>query len=303
LRQYTIEYADHYPFGFTFNKFSPTTGRPAASDTSYIAWFSSIDKYLTTGTNEIVLLDANSGFFDGATSRNFNAAFRCPSVPSIYQQQIHYYQHAVVMPHMPGELPAQFRSGPAIGPAKVNQLYPNTALIWDTPVLSSGTPVTPSMFWISSGETVSGFTLPRTKIDNQQLSTPAATELRFRGPSADRFSISTNALKNPAGPIYWPSDAFLQSLNSQVPSYNADATGVILTNMIGSARFRHTGLGCNVLFADGSVRTLYLHPWRKVAAGPVGTGSADYIDSDFRRNMLMTKWPPGFVDSNTVPTN
>lgn len=304
LRQYTIEYADRYPFGFTFNKFNVNTGRPTDGGSSgYIAWFSSIDKYLTAGTNEITLLDANSGFIDGATMRNFNAAFKCPSVSSNFQQKVHYYQHGVVMPHMPKELPAQYRSGPVIKPGKVNQLYPNTALIWDTPLFSAAAPVTPSMFWLASPETVTGFTLPGTKIDGQQLSSPSITEFRFRGPSADRFSNSTNALRNPAGPIYWPSDAYLQSLGSLLPSYNADAGDTLLFNMFGSARFRHTGAGCNVLFADGSVRTLYLHPWRKVADGPVGTGAANFIDSDFRRNMLMIKWPPGIVDSNQVPTN
>ena len=34
-----------------------------------------------------------------------------------------------------------------------------------------------------------------------------------------------------------------------------------------------------------------------------GTGSANYIDSDFRRYMLMIKWPVGFSDTNTMPTH
>src|SRR3954462_3874933 len=73
LRQYTMDNADRYPFGFIFNKTNPTTGRPASGDVSYITWFSSIDKYLTTGATEIIPLDANSGFIDGATTRNFSS--------------------------------------------------------------------------------------------------------------------------------------------------------------------------------------------------------------------------------------
>jgi hypothetical protein len=87
--------------------------------------------------DEIVLLDANTGFIDGATRRVFSPAFKCPSVDTgTFKQQVHYYNHGVVMPHMTLELPQQFRAAgmPAIkSPAKVNQVYPETALFWDSP--------------------------------------------------------------------------------------------------------------------------------------------------------------------------
>lgn len=314
LQQYTMDNADRYPIGFAFNKFSQTTGRPTDGAASgYITWFSSIDQYLTSGTNQLILLDANSGFIDGATTRNFNAAFKCPSVSSNFQQKVHYYQHGVVMPHLTLELPTAFRASgmPAIKPAKINQVYPNTALIWDTPLFSDATPFTPSMFW-SSDHTISGYAAFCTMIDdnatsfnseNGLLDHPEFTERRYRGPGADRFAVSTNPLKNPAGPIAFVSDQYMQSLSGGTyPSANIDFAGGLIWNP-GNARFRHTGLGCNVLFADGSVRTLYLRPFRKVANGPPGTTSANYIDSDFRRNMLMIKWPPGITDTNTYPTN
>ena len=177
------------------------------------------------------------------------------------------------------------------------------ALLWDTPLYSQAAPVTPSMFWIGNSETISGFALPATKIDGGQLFHPESPELRYRGPSADRFASSVNPLRNPAGPIYFPSDQYLQQQGATLPSYNADAVGSFNTLMIGGPRFRHTALGCNVLFADGSVRTLYLRPYRKVADGVPGSGSANFVDSDFRRNMLMIKWPPGISDTNTVGTN
>lgn len=313
LQQYTMDNADRYPIGFAFNKFNAINGRPAGSDTSYITWFSSIDQYLTSGTNQIVPLDANSGFIDGATTRNFHAAFKCPSVSSNFQQKIHYYQNGVVMPHMTLEIPARFRAPgmPIIKSAKINQVYPNTALIWDTPLFTAAAPVTPSMFW-GPNHTISGYAPFCTMIDdnatsggveNGLLCHPEYPERRFRSPAADRFAASLNPLKNPAGPIAFPSDQYTSQLTGgQLPTINMDFNGSLTWNP-GNARFRHSGLGCNVLFADGSARTLYLRPFRKVANGPPGTGSANFIDSDFRRNMLMIKWPPGITDTNTYPTN
>ena len=314
LQQYTMDNQDRYPLGFGFNKMNPTSGRPSDGGTSgYITWFSSIDQYLTTGQNQIIPLDANSGFIDGATTRNFHNAFKCPSVSANFQQKIHYYQHGVVMPHMTLELPASFRAAgvPAIKPAKVNQLYPNTALIWDTSLFANAAPVTPLLFW-GTDHTVSGFAAFCSMIDDNATSSssengllchPEYPERRFRSPGADRFSSSVNPLKNPAGPIAFPSDQYLQQVTGgSIPTANGDSSGGTLW-LPGNARFRHTGLGCNVLFADGSARTLYLRPFRKVANGAPGTASANYIDSDFRRNMLMIKWPPGITDTNTYPTN
>jgi prepilin-type processing-associated H-X9-DG protein len=130
-------------------------------------------------------------------------------------------------------------------------------------------------------------------------------ERRFRGPGADRFASSTKVLKHPAGPIAWPSDEHLQALTGGAfTTLNADSSGGNIW-LPGNARFRHTGLGCNVLFADGTTRTLYLNPRRIVSGGGAANEGekATFIDSDFRRHMLMTKWPSGIVDSFTYPTD
>src|SRR5262245_30081713 len=129
--QYTVEYKGSFPYGFIFNKTNPTTGRPTDSGASgYITWFSSCDKYMKSKTDEIILLDANSSFIDGATRRKFSEAFKCPSVQAgEFKQQVHYYSHGVVMPHATLELPAGFRAPgmpPIKSPAKVNQIYPDT---------------------------------------------------------------------------------------------------------------------------------------------------------------------------------
>jgi len=110
--QYTIEYKGVYPYGFIFNKSNPTNARPSDGGASgYITWFSSCDKYMTSKASEIILLDANSGFIDGATRRKFSGAFKCPAVDTgTFKQAVHYYNHGVVMPHMTLEVPQQFRA-------------------------------------------------------------------------------------------------------------------------------------------------------------------------------------------------
>src|SRR4051794_23544495 len=105
--QYTVEYKGSYPYGFIFNKSNLTTGRPVGSDTSYITWYSSCDKYMRSKETEITTLDNISPFIDGSTKRVFSAAFKCPVVDvGTFKQQVHFYNHGVVMPHMPLELTA-----------------------------------------------------------------------------------------------------------------------------------------------------------------------------------------------------
>ena len=48
------------------------------------------------------------------------------------------------------------------------------------------------------------------------------------------------------------------------------------------------------------MKTLFLSPKHTIS----GSGASTYVDNDFRRSMLMIKWPGGgFKDSGTVPTN
>jgi prepilin-type processing-associated H-X9-DG protein len=135
--------------------------------------------------------------------------------------------------------------------------------------------------------------------ENALLCHPQLPERRFRSSGSDRFGASSHPLKAPSGPIAWASDEFLAALGFPI-SGNTDYGGGTVWNP-GNARFRHNGLGCNVVFADGSVRTLFLNPRRKV----FGTGANTYDDCDFRRNMLMIKWPAGsgLKDTNSYLTN
>ena len=301
---YAAEYKGSLPYGMVFNK-QTATGRPAAGDSSYITWFSSADKYMTAKSSFPIPYDYNTGFFDGGTTRKFNPAFKCPAVPSDFQQQVQYYQQGVAMPHMTLEL-GLTPTGKAklTAPAKLTQLYGETALFWDTPLYHDADPHTPAMFW-GSDHTISGYAPFCTMIDdnapamsseNGLLCHPEYPERRFRGPSGDRMATSTNPVKNPSGPIAWASEAWLQSLGFGKPM-NTDFGGGEVWNP-GNARFRHNGLGCNVGFADGSVKTLFLNAKKTV----YGSGVQTFLDNDFKRYMLMTKWPGGGIkDSGNYP--
>src|SRR4051812_18646355 len=97
--QYTLQYDGRYPYGFIFNNQNPATGRNIPGTIGQISWFSLMDKFLSAGSAVNFPADGTSLFFDGSTKRRFSPAFRCPAVPSNFQQQVTYYQHGVVMPH------------------------------------------------------------------------------------------------------------------------------------------------------------------------------------------------------------
>ena len=301
-RSYATEYKDSLPFGFAFNKMG-NTGRPSGADTSYITWFSSCDKYMTAKAVEQIPLDANTGFVDGATRRVFSKAFQCPAVNSQeFKQQIHYYAHSVAMPWLPLEMNPAKKSpanAPPFAPAKFTQLYPDNALFWDTPLYSGAEKETPSMFWVDGqfGDTASGLVLPASFIDGGQIHDPSTPELRYRGPGRDRFSESQDVFLRPDGPINWLSDEYLAAKKAFAPSFNADfGGGQVFVGTMGGPRYRHGNLSCVVCFADGSVKPLRLNKGRFVG------GASDAYDSEFRRHMLMLKWPSTKKDSGTVAT-
>jgi prepilin-type processing-associated H-X9-DG protein len=299
-RNYATEYKDSLPFGMAFNKMG-ANGRPAG-DSSYITWFSSCDKYMTSKATEAFPIDANTGYYDGATRRVFSQAFKCPQIDQgTFRQQVHYGYHSVAMPNMTLELMpgnATTANPPPFAPAKFTQLWPDNALFWDAPLYSAAESVTPAMFWIAR-DTATGFTYPASHMDADQLCQPQSPELRYRGPGRDRFAQSTDVMRNPEGPIAWRSDAWVRAtpqLAAFVSTYNADyGGGTVITFTINGPRFRHGNKDiCVVVFADGSVRPLKLFPGRTV--------KNDYYDTEFRRKYIMLKWPSNKQDSGNIPT-
>src|SRR4051812_47459975 len=95
-RNYAAENKDSLPYGMAFAKEIITTGRPSDGGASgYITWFSQCDKYMTKGAVDAIPLDANTGYYDGATRRRFSPAFKCPTVdPGTFKQSVHYGYHS-----------------------------------------------------------------------------------------------------------------------------------------------------------------------------------------------------------------
>ena len=295
-RSYAAENRDSLPWGMIFNK-TKDNGRPSGADTSYITWFSSLDRYMTKGAVDQIILNGNSPYYDGSTKRIFSKVFRCPTVDPSFNQKVTYYNHGVAMPHMPLEwntsLPVKTR---VRAPAKFTQLYAENALFWDTPCWVDAPQDAPSLFWLTSPQTITGFTLPCAEIDDEQLSTPTRPELRYRGPGSDRFATAQSMMQRPDGPISWPTDEFLESLGYGPLPANADTAGDfgIWNFAFGGPRWRHNGnTAANAAFADGSVRTL--HITKRI----ITVSGVPYYDVEFRRYMLMLKWPGNQKDSGT----
>jgi len=301
-RMYAAEYRDSLPWGWAYEK-TLASGRPAPG-TGYfvISWFSSCDKFMSRKATELYELNGNSRWWDGPTKRRFNAAFRCPSVGPDWLQQVHYYQHGVAMPSVSLErnsvyLPAGEQP---IAPAKFSQLYPETALFWDTSCWHLAEEDVPSLFWLAGPhQTQTGFTYGMSEIDGEQLIQPQYPEYRYRGPTGDRFANSTSPFKNPNGPIFWATDAELAAIDPSIPTANQDSgDGVIWNFAFGAPRWRHNGnTVANVAFADGTVRSMHLS--KKV----IKHGSDSGYDTDFRRSMIMIRWPGNKQDSKLVATN
>ena len=297
-RQYATENKDSLPWGFAFNKMG-ANGRPTdAGASGYITWFSSCDKYMTSKAVDQIPLDANTGIIDGASRRRFSKAFQCSAVdPGLFKQAVHYYAHPVAMPWLPMEMNpgnASPANGQPFAPAKFTQLFPENALFWDTPLYGGAAAETPSMFWFGAtyGDTAAGNVLPASFIDGGQLHDPKRPELRYRGPGRDRFANDPDIFLRPDGPIYWASDEALSGVGF-APSWNADfGGGTVYVYATGGPRWRHgKNDTCVVTFADGSVRPLRLGKGKFV-----GTGNGAY-DNEFRRSMIMLKWPSNKRDS------
>jgi len=184
-----------------------------------------------------------------------------------------------------------------IKPARSKDLYGHNALFWDTMAWHDATADVASMFWLSGGlHTATGLTLAASGIDGGQLQDPTKPQLRYRGPGADRFAdpvaYPKDSFLNPNDSIAWWSDKGLIRYGGYPPSANADTWGIVWNFAYGGPRWRHnSNTTCNVAFADGSVRGLQLG--REIAVG------SDFVnDTEFRRYMIMLKWPNNKKDNH-----
>jgi len=311
-RMYSTENKDSFPFGFVWANESKApfqghdgNGRNVAGKTDQITWFSSLDRYMSKGQTDQFKSDGTTRWYDGATKRKFAKVFKCPSVGPEFKQGVHYYSHSVAMPYMTLErgftADTDPGGGAVIGPAKFTQLYPDTALFWDTVFWQDAFEDTPSLFW-QTDQTVSGYAPDGSGIDSDKLTNPKLTEYRYRGPTSDRFGNSTDPFKQPQGAVIWAAESALVGVagSAGILDANQDSgDGVIWNFAFGGPRWRHNGnTSCNVAFADGTVRTLKLNKSKTI-----GTGVDKCYDNEFRRYMIFLKWPQSKRDSYLVPTN
>jgi len=156
---------------------------------------------------------------------------------------------------------------------------------------------TPCLFWLSSS-TVQGYAPVPSGIDLNWLVGPDSPETRYRGASSDRFANAQHNGYRTNGPIVWPTAKSLGAVanNGGAVDANQDSgDGTIWNFAFGGPRWRHNGnTACNVAFADGTVRTLI------VTKKTLDTRGGEGFDNEFRRYMLMMKWPQNKKDSYTV---
>jgi prepilin-type processing-associated H-X9-DG protein len=239
---------------------------------------------------------------------SLSKAFRCPEMgsnPAYADVANSYAANMVAMPNQSYELApggaivnarislsgvftftGTGESGQSIAPAKLGQLYPDNAILWDTPVLADsdgGGALYVTNLW--GGWTVSG-------IDNGLLLDPLRASKRYRGVSTDRYNPAIHKWLMPDQSIYMPMTA---EGNRDVfdGNYPTDPSGqpsakLNSYNFMGGARFRHmNNTVCNVAFADGSVQGLTLN-YRKAGWTSNGLTSAQ---SNFLRKYLQIKRP------------
>jgi prepilin-type processing-associated H-X9-DG protein/prepilin-type N-terminal cleavage/methylation domain-containing protein len=261
IHLYAAQNKGSLPWGFVYHRYDANTGAPLAN--GYYTWVSLID-------NEFgfALTKRAGGAWQGDASK----VWKCPETGDTFPHKMDYGQHMVAMPDMINEIAGEPSLGvagtsaanmPVIKPATLTQLYPDNALVWDVP----GTLFMPDWY--------PGWT--QTFIDGGQLLDPNVPEYRYRGDS-DAFAGDPYLSQNNS--IWTPKKSFYKNTNT-----DANAPGGAEWGQTNVPRWRHNGNKvCNVAFADGSVQALQWYP-----------GSAEEypegVASDFKRKMIMIKWP------------
>lgn len=290
---YASENKDSLPFGFTWNRVNPTSPNagPVAGTSDSITWYTSLNKYMST-KNDIVS-EPFPGYNFTTLKNMVNAAFRCPSSAPGFSQGVHYYNNGTAMPNLRNEVywwnarssPSPVEGGPNRAPARMADCLPETALFWDTPLLSDMDVTQPLPFFAMDY----GQSVPASSLDaGAAFGYPEEPATRYT--PTPRETIS--AVRRDDDPVsFWTDEKTRTLYAGAPPSMNADlGGGSILGAMIGNLRFRHNkDKTVNVAFADGSVRTFELNKKRIVADWYFG--SNDSYLTDFKVRNYRLKWP------------
>lgn len=234
-----------------------------------------------------------------------NKGFICPEVtadPTVSRGSVvnTYTAHPVILPNQSYEVQENVSSNNTrvgwsgswvdsaadvtktpIAPAKLGQLYPDNAVLWDSTVWANGD-TTVGFVNLWGGHTSSG-------IDNGRLIYPARAYMRYRGLLRNWVTEE----ENPQAPIFMPAKKEETQTYYGYRYVNADSigTGFILPWQWGTPRFRHSGgTACNVAFADGSVRTVKANFDKIAYTDSYGSYGAQ---NEFIREWLLIKMPGG----------
>jgi prepilin-type N-terminal cleavage/methylation domain-containing protein/prepilin-type processing-associated H-X9-DG protein len=283
LSTYAADNKASMPFGLQFIGY--TNGADEGT-LDYYDWISMVDYYLA-GKSRPAGYAQGSRIFDrdGVRYEVVSEAFLCPEVSrDVYNMDSNYGVHPVVFPNwwletantepQPFDPPFDVKGrgkGAPCAPAKLNHLYNDNIIMWDTHAYASETR-SPTVF--------SSYSC----IDNGNLVKYSDPLLRFRSRGRDVYA--TNPLKAQNAIIFVPRPE--DPSNQDDWQFNNDAAGEFIDNsQFGNIRFRHGKQNeCNILMADFSVKTLNFDPKK---LHPLTSLRQDSYYVDIRRSQLRIK--------------
>lgn len=293
---YAAEHKDSLPFGFTWNRVNPASpsAGPVSGTSDWISWFTALNKYMNKRAEFVSV--PYPGYNFTTLDKPVAEAFKCPSAAPNFVQQVHYYNNGTAMPNLRNEVywwnnrsgASLSEGGPMMAPARLRDCWPDTALFWDTPLLSDMVPEQPLPFFNYSSSY--GTSIPPSNLDaGAAFSYPEEPATRYR-PTPSTGVLS--AVRNDDDPVSFWTDSKTASLYAGAPpTMNADlGGGNLLGAMIGNLRFRHNkNSTVNVAFADGSIQTFQLN--KKQIVSDWYFGSNDSYGNDFKVKYYRLKWP------------
>jgi prepilin-type N-terminal cleavage/methylation domain-containing protein/prepilin-type processing-associated H-X9-DG protein len=260
---YAAENKGSMPYGIYYVPENPTDYSPGGgSDTRFVSWASQVGKYGVRGAagdNE---------------NNNFPEFLQCPAAQLVYPHVVGYAANMVVFPSRADEY---FVSGNpnVIPPAKLNQLFPHNALVWDTSV-------SPGL------ENNVGYLVGADVDDSQRFWRGAAIgQYRYY----DARDVYGTVLVQSGYGNNRPLKFNTSTWKNIDPSTNINNNGPGVPYQ-GNLRFRHVKeTACNVGFADGHVEAIKgkFNPDKSMKA------------NDAIRKLWMIRWPTGIRRSSNVP--
>gem|GEM_PF-6479492 len=285
---YAAENRGQVPWGDVWDAWDPKGAEalPGVTSVRYNTWTSILSGYMDRKRKE----GNSAGVWGGARFGNVSGVFRCPSVSDDFKQPVTYTPLLTAMVDWIVEAGTSYNwstngGGPGlppkdvIRPARTTDFYSDNILVWESTAWRT---VQSTDLWNGGiGPCFSYF-------DGGQLLYPQASKLRYRT-TPDEFG--NDSALGQSYPIYLPTRKTYSNVNK-------DAAGSsIQIGQAGALRFRHNKeLGANVLFADGSARTM---SWSPSQQSKFDTTSAP---TDILRRMIMIKTPTGVAGNiNVMP--